>query len=76
MHPHSPESQQYPELHQKRHGQQAEGGDPAPLLCAGETSAIVLYPDAESSVQERHRLVGVHSEEGHKNDPRNETFLL
>jgi len=34
------------------------------------TSPRVLHPDVESSVQERHRPVGVHPEEGHKNDPK------
>ena len=29
----------------------------------------------EPSVQERHRPVGVHSDEGHKNDPRDEDSL-
>ena len=33
--------------------------DPAPLLCAGETSPGVLYPDGDSSVQDRHRPVKV-----------------
>ena len=60
-------------LHQKKHGQQAEGGDPALLLCSGETSAGVLHPDVESSMQERHGCVGVCPEEGHKKDPRDET---
>jgi len=31
--PRSPEIQLYPGLHQKQHGQQGGGGDPAPLLC-------------------------------------------
>ena len=30
----------------------------------------------ESSAQERHGAVGVHPEEGHKNDPRAGTALL
>jgi len=47
---HSPESQVYPEVHSKKGGQQSEGGDPAPLLCAGETSAGALCPYVESSV--------------------------
>ena len=48
MHPCSPESQPYPGLHQKKCGQQGEGGDPIPLLCIGETSPGVLCPDVES----------------------------
>jgi len=43
MNPHSPESQLHSGLHQKKHGQQVEGGDPAPLFCAGETSPGVLH---------------------------------
>ena len=58
------------------HGQQDEGGDPAPLLCAGEASPGILRPDMESSVEERHRHVGAHPEEGHKNDAWNGTPLL
>jgi len=38
--PCSPESQPYPWLHQKKHSQQINGGDPAPLLCADETSPV------------------------------------
>jgi len=52
MCPCSPESQPDPGLHQKKRGQQGEGGDPAPPLCAGEASPGILYPDVESSVQE------------------------
>ena len=44
-------------------------------LCS-ETSPGVLHPDVESSAQERHGAVGVHPEEGHKNDPRAGTALL
>jgi len=35
-----------------------------------------LHPDGESSVKERHSSVGVHPEEGHKNDPRDGTTLI
>ena len=52
--PLQPKCQLYPGLHQKMHGQQVEGGDPAPLLCTGETSPGVLHPDEEFSVQKRH----------------------
>ena len=34
-------------------------GDPASLLCAGETTPEVLHPDVESSVQKRHGSVRV-----------------
>ena len=67
------ESQLYPGLHQKC-GQQIEGGDPAHLLCAGETSSGVLCPDVESSVQERYGPAGVHVEEGHKSYPWDGTW--
>jgi len=38
----SPESQQYPGLHQKKHGQQAKGSDSAILCLSGETTPGVL----------------------------------
>ena len=44
----SPESQPYPELNHRKHGQQFEGGDLASLLCNGETSSWVLCPNVES----------------------------
>lgn len=74
--PHNPESQLYHGPHQKKCGQQVEGGDPASLLCAGEASPGVLCPDMESSVQERCGSVGVCPEEGHKNDPKGGTSSL
>ena len=70
MCPQSPESQLHPGLHKKQCGQQGKGGDPAPLLCAGVASSGVWHPDVKSSVQDRCKLVGVHPEEGCKNDPR------
>ena len=73
---HSPESQPYPGLHQKQRGQQAEGGDSAPLLHSGETSPGVLCPALETSAQERHRPVGVGPEKGHRDDLRAGTPLL
>ena len=50
--------------------------DEAPLLCTGETPPGVLPPGAKFSLQERHGPVGVHSEEGHKDDPRDGTPSL
>ena len=72
----SPENQLCPGLHQKKHGQQVKGGDPATLLCGIEASREVQHPSVESSVQKRHGPIGVHPEEGHKNNARNETPLL
>jgi len=43
-------SQSYPGLHQKMRDHQTEGADPAPLLCAGETSTGVLYPVSRRGV--------------------------
>ena len=57
------QSQLYPGLHQKKRGQQ---GDPAPLLCAGETSPGALRPDVESSLRKRCRPVAAPPEEDHK----------
>ena len=73
---HGPKSQPYPGLHQKKRGQRVEGGDPAPVLGAGEASPGVLRPNAESSVQERQGPVGAHPEEGPQNDSRDGTPLL
>ena len=39
---------------------------PSALCC--ETSPGVLRSDGECSAQDRHRAVGAHPEEGHKND--------
>ena len=78
MCPHNLESQLYPGLYQQNCGHWGEGGDSAPLLCTGETSPGVLHPEVESSLEKRGRCrpVGAHPEEGHKNDPRDETPLL
>ena len=43
------------------------------LLHTGETSPGVLCPNMKSSVQERCEPIGARPEEGHKNDPRDET---
>ena len=74
--PCSPESQPHPGLHLKKCGQQVNGSDPAPLLCADEASPGVLRPDVEFSVQERCRPVEVCPEEGHTNDARDGTPSL
>ena len=54
----SPESQSYPRPHQKKHGQQVNGGDSATLLCSGESVPQVLCPALEPSAQERYGPVG------------------
>ena len=59
----SPESQPYPVLHQKQHGQQVKGGDSAPLLRSGDRPPRVLCPTLQPSAQEGHGPVGVGPEE-------------
>lgn len=70
----NPESQPYLELHCKKCGQQGEGGEPAHLLCIGESSPAALH--GESSEQERHGAVGACPKEGSRNDPQNGTAPL
>jgi len=61
-----PESQPCPGLHQKQHGQQAKGDDPATQRCSGKTPPGVLHPALEPSAHERHGPVGVSPEEATK----------
>jgi len=75
MCPHSPEYHPDPGLHEKNCGQQGKVGDPAPLLCAGDTSPGILCPDVESSEQ-KNRPGGACPEKSHRNDPWNGTLLL
>jgi len=72
----SPESKLCPGLYQKKHGQQVEGRDSAPLLRPGENLPGVLHPALEPAAQERNGAVGADPEEGHKNDVRAGTPLL
>ncbi|PKU45287.1 rna-directed dna polymerase from mobile element jockey- hypothetical protein [Limosa lapponica baueri] len=71
----SPESQPYPGLHQKKHGQQVKGGDSIPLLHSHETLPGVLCPALESSAQ-GHEPVGTGSEESQVDDQRAGAPLL
>jgi len=59
-------NQPYPGLHQKKCGQQVEGGDSAPLLRSGETPSGVPHPALEPSAQDRPGPVGVGPEEATK----------
>ena len=72
----SPESQPYPVMHMKNHGQQIKGSDSPHLLCSGETPSGVLRPALESPVQERHWPDRVGPEEDHENDERTGMPLL
>jgi len=54
---HSPEGQPYPRLHQKKCGQQVEGGDSTPLLSSGETTPGVLHPAPEIPAQKDMELL-------------------
>ena len=51
-------------------GQQAEGGDSAPLLCSHETPPGLLHPVLEIPSQTGHGFVGVSPEESHEDDQR------
>ena len=50
-------------LHQKERDQQVKGGDPAPLLCSGETPLAALCAVLVSSAYEGHGAVGASPEE-------------
>lgn len=66
--PHSPESQLYPRLPQKKQGKQVKGPDSA--LCSGSS------PPLKSLAQEIHGPVRAAWEEGYEIDQRDKTPLL
>lgn len=63
LHPRKPISS-----YKKKHGQQVKGC--SPLLCFSGIALEVLCPALGPLAQERHGLVGVSPEKGHKNDQR------
>ena len=71
--PHSPESQPDPGcIHSSAASRVRERICPSALCC--EISPGALHPNGECSAKERHRAVGVHPEEGHRNDARDRTL--
>jgi len=71
----SPEGQLYPGLHQKKHDQQVEGRDSAPLLHSCETPPGVLHPALMSLAKEEYGPVRVGPEEGHENYQKAVTLI-
>jgi len=63
MCPRSPESQLFPGLNQKKHGQQGKGGDSAPLLCSHETPHGIQTLSVGPTTREGHGAVGAGSGE-------------
>jgi len=66
----SSEGRWYPGLHQKRCGQQGQGGDCPSLLCPCEALSGVPCWGLEPLVHKKDRAVRERLEEGHKEDQR------
>jgi len=72
----SPAGQQYPGFHQKRDGQQGEGGDYHPLFCTCEVPAGIPCPSLGPTTQERCGVFGEGAKEGQEDAQRAGATLL
>lgn len=53
-------------LHQEKHHQEVEGGDPLPLFSIGKSTSGILCQNLDPSVQDGHGFTGVSSMKGYE----------